>query len=180
MNARLSFNSSSSRFLNVQNYPRNSILSLGNYWQVSICRNITCVQGLTELALEVKFYLDFHRVHMAMATNADHRIGSVTSRWLGEVSLRSFPGRNEGRTDRAAESSPTIGVASNSYFCGVCLVACCVESRDQHHIFTWTGWLTNFSLLRQLLSRIHGAWHKTNQEWSHTALLMSLPFVTKP
>ena len=55
--------------------PRNSIRSLNTYWKVSSMHLLQyewCTRK-TELALETKFYLDFHEVYMAMATNADQR-----------------------------------------------------------------------------------------------------------
>ena len=59
-----SFYSSSSHSLNIK-----------TWWQVSsmhLPENNLCTMK-TELALEVKFHLDFHRVYVAMATNVDQR-----------------------------------------------------------------------------------------------------------
>ena len=60
----VTFDISYSRSLNVKTWPRNSILSLDTFkyflW-ISLSRHKWCTRKM-ELALEVKFYLDFHWV----------------------------------------------------------------------------------------------------------------------
>ena len=57
-----SFDSSSSRSLNVKTEPRNSILSLDTFkyfHYIHLSQHKLCTRKM-ELALELKFYLDFH------------------------------------------------------------------------------------------------------------------------
>ena len=63
-----SFESSSSSSVNVKTQYWAPILK--HKLVQCVCRNILCTRK-TEPALDVKFYLDIHRVYMAMATNTD-------------------------------------------------------------------------------------------------------------
>ena len=54
-----SVDSSYSRSFNVKTWPRNSILSLDTFVKIRLSQHKFCTRKM-ELALEVKFYLDFH------------------------------------------------------------------------------------------------------------------------